>query len=168
MRIVTGKKRGAARAAKMTPGRAKRRTIAINLSLVRYAFIGFVLTCHPLLANESDNRFIEFHGPSDTTVSYDLATVDNDPIRTVYYRAITMDEPDAIKFKLQSLDMLRDYCAKPLGRYAPRTTVFILGSPDIPVRDIEIKQSVFKEKFALWAYPYRRFAFANNDPELVN
>ena len=38
----------------------------------------------------------------------------------------------------------------------------------MPVRDIEIKQSVFKEKFALWAYPYRRFAFANNDPELVN
>lgn len=143
-------------------------TIAINLSLVRYAFIGFVLTCHPLLANESDNRFIEFQGPNDTTVSYDLATVEMIQLGRFTIVQITMDEPDAIKFKLKSLDMLMEYCSKPLGRYAVSKNVFILGSPDIPVREIEIKQSEFKEKVALWAYPYRRFAFSDDTPELVN
>jgi hypothetical protein len=72
-------------------------------------------------------------------------------------------------FELKVLDTLRTYCKGPDGKYPPPTEVFTLGSPDLPVKSIEVKTKNSSPgrkdqyKTASWDYPYKRFAYEERD-----
>jgi hypothetical protein len=44
-----------------------------------------------------------------------------------------------MKFKLKVLSTLQTYCTRPDGQYPAPADVLTLGTPDIPIKSIEVK-----------------------------
>ena len=57
------------------------------------------------------------------------------------------------------LPILKEYCKRPTGEYMPPQRIFLLGSPDAPVKKIEV-ESGETSKVVRWNYPYTKFGFA--------
>jgi hypothetical protein len=70
------------------------------------------------------------------------------------------DHPDVIRLRLAVLKMLKSYCRRPDGEYAPPHELFTLGHPDMPIENIKVKTQPGSRPFknALWSLPYRRLA----------
>jgi hypothetical protein len=62
-----------------------------------------------------------------------------------------------MKFKLKVLSTLQTYCTRPDGQYPAPADVLTLGTPDIPIKSIEVKSGQ-ANKYVLWRYPYLRLA----------
>jgi hypothetical protein len=119
-----------------------------------------IIACCPLLAAQNE-RFVEFEEyPAETRI-YDLSTVQIIQPGRFTIRSTSIDHADVMKFELKVLDALRSDCKRPDGNYPAPTTLFTLGPPDLPTKDIDVKSSQTKYgqyKSAGWEYPYKRFA----------
>jgi hypothetical protein len=129
-------------------------------------FFLLFLACSPSLAAQ-DEAFVEIPFGRGETKIYDLRTV-----RVIQPGRFTIvstwiDDADRMKLELKVLDTLRIYCKRPDGKYPAPNDLFVLGPPDMPIQDIEVKTRSFKDhqnkdhqdKEASWHYPYERFAW---------
>jgi hypothetical protein len=66
-----------------------------------------------------------------------------------------IDNPDVMKFELNTLTSLKSYCTRPDGKYPAPSDLFQLGQPDLPVGQIEVETHA-PDKWVFWKYPYRR------------
>jgi hypothetical protein len=112
-------------------------------------------------ASAQQNRFVEI--PEDYyTATYDLDTVKFiTPGRFTIVRT-EIDDPDVMKFELNALPILRQYCGRPAGKYPAPAELLQLGPPDLPVEEIKVSSHKieddpqFQHKEIEWKYPYRR------------
>jgi hypothetical protein len=104
------------------------------------------------------NSFVEFKDEKQTT-TFDLRTVEViQPGKFVIIETV-LDNPDVMRFELKVLDILRSHCVRQVGFYPAPAEVFILGPPDMPVKDIEVKinpptTGTKSLKVASWWLPY--------------
>ena len=109
-----------------------------------------------------ESRWVEFDSSADT-ITYDLNTVQMlDPGKFTIINK-TIDHPDVMRYKLAVLDALRSYCTRRDGKYTPPAELFVLGEPDMPIREIEVKTRPVadgsgKFKNVVWVAPYRKLA----------
>jgi hypothetical protein len=116
----------------------------------------WLVACCPSWAGDQQGRFFEDQ-LENQTISFDLQTVQFvSPGRfTIIFT--TIDNPDVMRFELNTLTTLRNYCKRPNGKYSAPSDLFQLGQTDLPVQQIEVTTN--KEgnnKGAFWMYPYRR------------
>jgi hypothetical protein len=132
----------------------------ILMRVVRLTHICVLLTSAGYAAAFGQSRWVEFEY-GDSTVTYDLTTVQLlDPGRFTIINN-SQDHPDVIRLKLTALRILKSYCGRPDGKYAPPPELFTLGPPDMTVEKIEVKTQPGSKPFknAMWRLPYRRLAF---------
>jgi hypothetical protein len=122
----------------------------------------------PSWAVAQEGRFLEFKLlPDESTTTYDLNTVHIIQPGRFTVMSTTIDAPDVLRFELKALDTLRDYCARPYGKYPPSPDLLMLGPPDMPVQNIEVKSIELPygppspTKYVEWKYPYRKLALLN-------
>lgn len=107
---------------------------------------------------DNQNNFVEFKSESQTT-TYDLRTVEViQPGKFIIVETV-VDTPNAIRFGLKVLDILRSHCSRPMGSYPAPTEVFALRPPDKPVKEIEVRQTPipgtnYRYKIVSWSLPY--------------
>jgi hypothetical protein len=65
-----------------------------------------------------------------------------------------IDHADVMRFKLNALNILRPYCARPDGKYDAPKDLFTLGEPDMPVTQIEVNPKDIPHA-VLWREPYK-------------
>jgi hypothetical protein len=100
---------------------------------------------------------------SDETITYDLETVRMiQPGRFTVISTAT-HHPDVMRFRLKVLDTLRSYCSKPDGQYEPPSEIFLLGTPDMPIKKIEVTTkpvsgTARRFKNVVWRLPYQAMA----------
>src|SRR5262249_12430390 len=112
----------------------------------------------PSWASDQQKRFLEI--PSETdTLTYDLDTVQIIAPGRFAIASTTIDNPDAMKFELNALKILKPYCTRPDGEYPAPSDLFQFGQPDdLPVEQIKVKTySSTIGKNVFWKYPYRKF-----------
>lgn len=112
-------------------------------------------------AGATDNRFVEFSGwaGESETKTYDLDTVQFLLPGRFSIVSTTIGSPEVIRFELKVLPILKEYCEGPTGEYTPPQRIFLLGSPDAPVKKIEVENGE-KTKVVSWNYPYTKFGHA--------
>jgi hypothetical protein len=110
------------------------------------------------LADDQQKRFIEFPDGGDMT-TYDLNTVQLiQPGKfTIIYTVVS--NPGFMRLELKALDILREYCKRDDGLYPAPTDLLTLGPPDMPVKNIEVKNVDAQTKRTSWSYPYSKFAW---------
>jgi len=86
----------------------------------------------PSWASEQQNRFIEFPSAINTLI-YDLDTVRIVTPGRFTIISTRIDNPDVMKFELNTLTALKSYCTRPDGKYPAPSDLFQLGQPDLPV-----------------------------------
>ena len=103
-------------------------------------------------AGTIDGRFFEVPYESDTD-TYDFSTVEIiQPGRfTIIKTAI--DKPDVMRYKMNVLSAMRDYCKRIPKQYEPPSELSSYGLPDMPLKDVEVSESM-----VTWYYPYKTFA----------
>jgi hypothetical protein len=120
--------------------------------------IYLVTTCQ-LLASDQQHRFLEIQ-MGTRTETYDLATVQAISPGRFTIMETSIATPDVVKFELKVLNTLRTYCEYSDGKYPAPPDLFVLGPPDLPVQQIEVKSSGTRAgafKYVQWEYPYRRY-----------
>jgi hypothetical protein len=122
------------------------------LSLISAMWL--VASC-PSWAGDQEKRFLEFPTGKDTT-TYDLSTVHMIQPGRFTIISITIDNPDVMKLELKVLVTLRTYCARAAGEYPAPPDLFTLGPPDMPVKNIRVKDVERDFKVITWPYPYQR------------
>jgi hypothetical protein len=123
-------------------------------------------------ARDQEDRFLEFQEDRNT-LTYDFDTVELiGPGRFVVTHT-TIDTPDVMKLELKALATLQLYCARPDGKYPVPADVFVLGTPDLTVENIEVKTNrttvlgrIYPYKAVSWSYPYKQLA-VNTQETLV-
>jgi hypothetical protein len=127
--------------------------------------VWLIASC-PLWAADQE-RLIEFQGPKQSKI-YDLATV-----RTIQPGRFTIvgtsiDNPDVMQLELKVLEALQKYCTYNDGQYPAPTDLLVLGPPDMPVTNIDVKHvkrfNGERYKRAIWFYPYKKLA-VGEEPE---
>jgi len=111
----------------------------------------WVVAWYPSWAIEK--RFLEIPGAHDSTVTFDLDTVQIIQPGRFTVVSTEIDNPEVMQFRLNVLEHLRTHCAHAEGKYPAPPELFTLGRPDIAVADIEVAH-VSGSKFARWFYPY--------------
>ena len=114
----------------------------------------------PSWASEQQNRFIEFPSAINTLI-YDLDTVRIVTPGRFTIISTRIDNPDVMKFELNTLTALKSYCTRPDGKYPAPSDLFQLGQPDLPVEQIEVGTHA-PDKWVFWKYPYRRLEQEHN------
>lgn len=103
---------------------------------------------------EPSPRFLEF--PDwDSITTFDLSTAQMIQPGRFSITSTTIDNPDVMEFELKALNILRTYCARPVGRYPAPADLFTLGPPDMPVKQIEVSRAA-DGKTLFWYYPYKK------------
>jgi hypothetical protein len=126
--------------------------------------IWFLSLC-PSWASDQEKRFIEFPGRSKTT-TFDLDTVKIIQLGRFTIVGTTMEDSDVIKFRLIATDVMRSFCTRPDGKYPAPPDVLTLGSPDMPLRDMEVYSN---SKLVKWWYPYARLSMDSEEyPEIIS
>jgi hypothetical protein len=108
----------------------------------------------PSWASDQQNRFVEFPSQIDT-LTFDLDTVQIISPGRFTIMSTKIDNPDVMKFELNTLTSLKSYCTRPDGKYPAPSDLFQLGQPDLPVGQIEVETHA-PDKWVFWKYPYRR------------
>jgi hypothetical protein len=119
--------------------------------------IMWLIACCPSWARDQEKRFLEF--PNDTyTVTFDLNTVQIIQPGRFTVISTTIDNPDMMRFELKVLATLRTYCARAVGQYPAPADLLVLGPPDVPVKNIEVRtdETAPVIKRISWYYPYKR------------
>ena len=108
-------------------------------------------------AADQKDRFLEFPNYGKTT-TYDLSTVQIIQPGRFSVISTTIDDPDLMKLELKALSTLRTYCARPAGKYPAPAGLLTLGSPDMPVKSVEVQgeQMGRTKRVVFWEYPYTR------------
>ena len=127
-------------------------TLAVCLTLV---------SARPCGASGSDNQFIQIESNNDSEI-FDLNTVKILLPGRFIIDSTRVDHPDVMRFETGVLFALKAYCGGPDGRYKPSPALLTLGTPDMPVRHIEVS-SVSGGQEAEWKYPYKRLAFRTTE-----
>jgi hypothetical protein len=113
-------------------------------------------------ASAQQNSFLEIpRERGGDTLSYDLDTVQFISPGKFKIVMTEIDNPDVMKFELNTLQTLRQYCPRPDGKYPAPTELLQLGPPDLPVEMIEVSsgtRSDYPSKMVSWKYPYRRLS----------
>ena len=122
-----------------------------------------VASC-PSWASDQEGRFLEFQEDHDT-LSYDMNTVQMIGPSRFTITHTTIDTPDMMKLELKAFATLQPYCARADGKYPAPADVLVLGPPDLPVENIEVKTNqtkfagrIYPHKTVSWDYPYKRLA----------
>jgi len=115
----------------------------------------------PSWASDQDDHFLELKTENETVI-FDLNTLQTILPGRIAVAGTTIDNPDVMKFKLKVLGTLQTFCARPDGQYPAPTDVLTLGTPDMPIKGIEVKSGSAK-KYILWPYPYERLASYGRD-----
>jgi hypothetical protein len=102
-------------------------------------------------AADENGRFLEFANDFNT-VTFDLSTVQIVQPGRFTVVETTIDNPGWMRVQLGVLATLRTYCARPDGQYPPPPDLFILGPPDFPAKNIEVRTR--PPKGVSWEYPY--------------
>jgi hypothetical protein len=123
-------------------------------TLIPSVFAAWMIVFCPCWAAEQYRRFLEFPN-EDSTTSYDLSTVQIVQPGRFWIYSTTIDNPDVMEFELKALNILRAYCARPVGKYPAPADLFSLGPPDMPVKQIEVSRAA-DGKTLIWYYPYKR------------
>jgi hypothetical protein len=110
----------------------------------------------------NEGKWVEFDYDADT-ITYDLTTVQMIGPGKFTVISMTVDHPDVMRLKLKVLDTLRSYCTRLDGKYPPPIELFMLGKPDMPVENIEVKSKQIdragtKFKNVIWRLPYSKLA----------
>ena len=118
------------------------------------------------LGTSGDSRWVELKY-EDKTIAYDLQTVQMGQPGRFTVLSTTIDQPDVMRFRLKALDTLRSYCKRPDGKYAPPSENFLLGKPDMPIEDIEVRTQnadvpSARFKNVTWSLPYRKMAIGES------
>jgi len=126
--------------------------IAVSLCLLAYC---------PSSASDQQERFLEIPGEADT-LTYDLDTVQFISPGRFTIMSTQIDNPDAMKLELKTLSTLRNYCARPDGKYPAPPDLLQLGPPDLTVEQIKVQSGespigAYSFKVVSWEYPYVRF-----------
>jgi hypothetical protein len=108
-------------------------------------------------------RFIEFDLGNHTD-AFDLQTVKELQPGRFSIEAVSMRHPDLIRLELQALRTTSRYCSNPVGNYPAPGELFVLGKPDLPTPEIQVKNNRMGEKVIQWDYPYSRFIEAGGRP----
>ena len=142
-------------------GRFQIRTLMKSIPLVCAALL--VASC-PSWASDQQDRFLEFQEDHDT-LTYDMNTVQMIGPSRFTITHTTIDTPDMMKLELKAFATLQLYCARADGKYPAPADVFVLGPPDLPVENIEVKTNqtkfagrIYPHKTVSWDYPYKRLA----------
>jgi hypothetical protein len=130
------------------------------------------VTCRLSWAGQ-DERFVEFQHLGQTETC-DLNTVQvTQPGRFTIVET-TIDDADVMKLELKVLNALRSYCKRSDGHYPPPGDFFTLGSPDMPIKAIDVvthstqmagQNKSFKSVF--WYYPYERLTIHTNEDKVI-
>jgi hypothetical protein len=120
-------------------------------------FLALLIACCASWASDEQNRFLEVPTQNDT-LTFDLDTVQFISPGKFTIITTTIDNPDVMKFELKTLGTLRQYCARPDGKYPAPTELLQLGPPDLPVQQIEVDSTANGSKGVSWEYPYRRLS----------
>jgi hypothetical protein len=127
--------------------------------------IALLVTSCPSWAGDQEERFLEFQEDRNT-LTYDFSTVELIAPGRFTVIHTTIDAPDVMKLELKAFATLQLYCARPDGKYPVPSDVFLLGPPDLPVENIEVKTNQTKSagrtysyKTVSWDFPYKKLAF---------
>jgi hypothetical protein len=129
----------------------------VSIRTVSMALLNLLLatSAHP---QDMQNSFVEFKNEKQTR-TYDLRTVEViQPGKFVIVETV-LDNPDVMRFELKVLDTLRSQCARQVGSYPAPVEVFTLGLPDMPVKEIEVREFTlhnYRYKVASWWLPYSK------------
>lgn len=110
------------------------------------------------VAGAQQNRFLEVPTQGGT-LSFDLDTVQFISPGKFTIITTTIDNPDVMKFELKTLQSLRQYCARPDGKYPAPTELLQLGPPYLPVEQIEVESGAKSGKVVSWTYPYSKLSW---------
>ena len=103
-------------------------------------------------AGTIDGRFFEVPYESDT-YTYDFSTVEIiQPGRFTIIKT-TIENPDVMRYNLNVLPAMRNYCNRIPKQYEPPSELSSYGLPDMPLKDVEVSESM-----VTWYYPYKTFA----------
>jgi len=106
-------------------------------------------------AGESD-RFLVIPFVRDvSTTTYDLSTVQMLQPGRFTIISTTIDNPDVMKFRLKVLQALEAFCKRPIGQYPPPPDVLTLGTPDIPITNVEVSGGPHGKRL-FWLFPYKK------------
>jgi hypothetical protein len=115
----------------------------------------WLVACCPAWAGDQQSRFIEFH-VGGQSVTFDLQTVQFVSPGRFTIIETTIDDPDVMKFELNAITTMRNYCKRPVGNYPAPSDLFQLGQPDLPVPQIKVTGSKNGRAEAVsWEYPYQ-------------
>jgi len=98
---------------------------------------------------------------ADRTITYDLKTVTLHRPGGFIITSTTQNHPDVVQLELTVLSTLRSYCRKPAGDYDPPAAFLTLGTPDMPVRQVMVRDFYWGShiyKSTRWQLPYRSLA----------
>ena len=74
--------------------------------------------------------------------------------------------PDYMQLQLATIDLLRGYCSRAEGTYRVEENAFAAGTPDLPVKPIEVKAAAWGTKAVSWEYPYSKFTMVGYVPQM--
>lgn len=127
-------------------------------SLIAMVSVGLTLGTSASRAGQG-KRFLQLRFDAESTVTFDLATVQILQPGRFTIIATTMDDPDVMRFKLRALNAADTFCGLSVGKYPMPKTLFTLGPPNMPVQDIVVGKNMQNAKYVQWSYPYLRLAF---------
>jgi hypothetical protein len=120
----------------------------------------FIISALSLIVAQSSlaqekKRFYEFPSGS-STFTFDVDTMKLIQPGRFTIISTNIGDPDTIKFELNALDTLKEYCSKSSGEYVAPEKLFTSGAPDRPVKKISVstEKSV---KTVIWQSPYEKF-----------
>ena len=117
----------------------------------------FFVRLGPTSADEIQAAFFRVPFGDMQTATYDLSTVQIIQPGRFSIVATTIDNPDLMNLEVKAHVTLLAYCSRGAGKYETPADLLTLGKPDMPAKDIEVKEDK-NGKFVWWEYPYSKLA----------
>ena len=122
----------------------------------------WLLACCPLWASDQQPRFLEIMDGGGRLI-FDFNTVKIIQPGRFSIIESKIDDPDRMRFRLRILIALRSYCERADGQYPAPADFLMLGLPNMPVKNIEVKSgqeqigdTTVPFRMVSWSYPYRQ------------
>ena len=140
----------------VSPG-TRRPMVTSRTSLLLMACSAFFVAPGPTSASEQQARFLQVPFGEMQTATYDLSTIQIIQPGRFSIVATTIDNADLMKLEVNAHVTLLAYCLRAAGKYETPADLLTLGTPDMPAKDIEVKEDK-NGKFVWWEYPYSKLA----------